>query len=51
MSVVVRPVGKGASVSDWIRVPAIVHADDPHFVREIDIKVSTAEQFQATAAA
>ena len=37
-ALVIRPVGRGASVSDWIRVPAIVHADDPHFVREIDIK-------------
>jgi hypothetical protein len=34
----VRAVGRGASVSDWIAVPPLVHANDPHFVRELDLK-------------
>ena len=34
----VRVVGRGASVSDWISVPPLVHANDPHFVRELDLK-------------
>ena len=36
--IVVKSVGAGASVSDWIAVPPYVHADDPHFVRELDLK-------------
>lgn len=35
---IIRPVGSGARVADWIAVPPIVHADDPHFVRELDLK-------------
>jgi hypothetical protein len=36
--VVVKAIGKGARVSDWIAVPPLVHASDPHFVRELDLK-------------
>ena len=37
-AVEIRTVGSGARVSDWIAVPAIVHADNPFFVRELDLK-------------
>jgi hypothetical protein len=34
----VRKIGAGARVSDWIAVPPLVHANDPQFVRELDLK-------------
>lgn len=34
----VRRIGEGARVSDWIAVPVAVHRDDPHFVRQLDLK-------------
>lgn len=37
-SLVVRRVGAGARVSDWIAVPPLVHRDDPHFVRRLDLE-------------
>lgn len=36
--VTIRAVGEGASIGDWISVPPLVHRDDPHFVRELDLK-------------
>ena len=33
----IRQVGVGARVSDWIEVPSVVHRDDPHFVRQLDL--------------
>lgn len=33
----VRRVGDGARMRDWIAVPTIVHADDPQFVRQLDL--------------
>lgn len=37
-TIVVRRVGAGARVSDWIAVPPFVHRDDPHFVRRLDLE-------------
>ena len=34
----IRRIGEGARVADWIAVPAAVHRDDPHFVRQLDLK-------------
>ena len=34
----VRRIGEGARVADWIAVPVAVHRDDPHFVRQLDLK-------------
>jgi len=34
----VRKIGAGARVSDWIAVPPLVQANDPQFVRELDLK-------------
>ncbi|TCT05595.1 hypothetical protein [Aquabacter spiritensis] len=37
-AVTVKSLRSGARVTDWIETPAIVHAEDPHFVRQLDLK-------------
>lgn len=34
----IRELGHGAAFSDWVAVPVLVHKDDPHFIRQLDIK-------------
>jgi hypothetical protein len=33
MSIVVETLSGRRGIADWLRVPALVHADDPHYVR------------------